>query len=67
MNTLDIRNPDENQVAEIIFGEDCQVEYDGEFVDIYDMDNDMVNIRFGDIDNLIKALQKAKELWGEQS
>lgn len=65
MSTIDIRDSRDAPVDRIIFGEDMNVQkklhYQG--VHIEDRDGDMILIEFSDVNNLIKALQKAQELW----
>lgn len=57
-------------VEKIIFGEfEEHLFLSGEFCDrvvIQDCDEDLVYIQISDIPNLIKALQKAQEVWGEK-
>lgn len=71
MARLDVRQVSEEEINEIQFsaaaadaaiiegqaGSDC--------LSIVDADQDSTNtIRMRDVDNMIKALEKAKELWG---
>lgn len=67
MNVIDIRDTDEVEIEKIIYGDDVYIRPycdDYDYIAVYDEDHDGITIRKGDINNLIKALEKAKELWG---
>lgn len=70
MSTIDIRNNSISAPTTIRFGDDdfgaAQLAYTGsEGICIEDIDGDSTSvIDVTDIDNMIKALQKAKEVWG---
>ena len=63
MLTIDIRDTLDGPVDRIIFGEDMNVQKHYYGVHIEDRDGDMILVCFSDVNNLIKALQKAQELW----
>lgn len=71
MATIDIREGipiDKIQFEEELDGsyQACYIlpGYDGEF-SIKSADGDCLSVKVENVDNLIKALQKAKELWGK--
>ena len=71
MSVIDIRTGTTKDVDTIIFAEDSygygtRLIHVGGYVQIVDVDKDKESdVRMADIDNLILALQKAKELgWG---
>lgn len=73
MATLDIRTADLTEIDEIIFGGGqadnamklVKFNDKGEF-QLYDLDDERSGyLAVEDIDNLILALRKAKELWGK--
>ena len=62
MATLDIR-AEETPIDTIVFAEGCKVKLNSPYFRIVDKEGDIVEFHQSDLDNLIKALQKAKELW----
>lgn len=72
MATLDIRNATDDEITHIQFGSfhnTCggivALSSNTDEISIQDKEEDINGyIRIDDIDNLILALQKAKELWG---
>jgi hypothetical protein len=72
MAKLDIRNAAPDEVAEVVFadksGDTNYMLYKlakSSDADLFraEFENDYAYVRYDDIDNLILALQKAKELW----
>lgn len=72
MSTIDIRDTGQAKVTRIIFRDEHPTQcpaveltkYSDEMIQLVDEDGDGDDrICFEDIDNVIKALQKAKELW----
>jgi len=69
MATLDIRDKVKEEITEIKFDDsnDRLVMADAVTVGIYFDDEEKTKYlcEYADIDNMIKALKKAKELWGK--
>jgi hypothetical protein len=73
MSSIDIRNPAAEQIDKIIFASYCprfdvaiSLDKDDEYIAITDECGTYIRLENKDIDNLILALQKAKELgWGK--
>lgn len=68
MATLDIRNYVEEDITTIKFSDGDSIEHKSSDVIII-RDNvcgDFCGVFVSDIPNLIKALQKAQELWGDE-
>ena len=73
MATLDIRNVPSDPIDEIIFGRGqdqnsmrlVKSTRTTEFI-LFDLEERSGYVAISDIDNLILALQKAKELWGNK-
>lgn len=66
MAVLDIRELPSDPVTSIIFASGSQIEqHSVQSLGIQDCDGDYISVSYKDIDNLIKALQKAKELWSK--
>ncbi len=67
MAKIDIRNTSDEPITKIVFAEYDReeefVELDDKTISIQDCGKGEVNIYIKDIPNLIKALQKAQELW----
>lgn len=67
MAKIDIRNNGDDPITQIVFaeydGDEEIIEIDGNTVSIQDCGGTIVFIYLKDIPNLIKALQKAQELW----
>lgn len=63
MNTLDIRQPDTLPISQILFADDQFILKANNYVDIQG-ESGRTLIHIDDVDHLILALQKAKELWG---
>lgn len=65
---IDIRNNSEEIVDIIRFSEHDIIKHDDNVIEIIDEDDppSCTTIYKKDIDNLILALQKAKELWGDE-
>jgi len=64
---IDVReNQKDDVVDEIVFGEDGEVIQKAEATTFYvtGEDETPVELWISDIDNMIKALEKAKDLWG---
>ena len=64
---IDVReNQKDDVVDEIVFGEDGEVIQKAEATTFYvtGEDETSVELWISDIDNMIKALEKARELWG---
>ena len=72
MASIDIREDEQAKINEVRFADDLYISTSNNS-DIFSIvsefesehDNEVVNIGCEDIDNLIKALQKVKELRGE--
>lgn len=64
MATINIREEEDKYIDTIVFGEHEErlYEYDSSLIQIRD-ENYCLAITKSDIDYLIKALQRAKELW----
>ena len=63
---IDIRNPSDVEITKIKFADGEYIKrviYGDKVIEIETAGNYSVEIYMRDIDNLIKALQKAKELW----
>jgi len=67
MATIDIRKYSEN-ITSIDFSDSDSVDYESDgVISIYDNTcNHGCKVFISDIPNLIKALQKAQELWGDE-
>ena len=67
MTILDIREPDDSSITEIVFADDNYVTKDSRYIVLYDRtDETEFHIKSEVIPDLIKALQKAVELgWTE--
>lgn len=67
MAKIDIRDVGDEPITRIVFAEYDQneefVERNGDTVGIQDCASSRVHVYIKDIPNLIKALQKAQELW----
>ena len=64
MSTVDVRCMDASKVTRIVYAEGCHLEQqDKNVIRVMDEDSDYINVFADDVDNLIIALQKAKELW----
>lgn len=67
MTKIDIRDVSDGPITRIVFAEYDRdeefVERDGDTMRIQDCTNGRVHVYIEDIPNLIKALQKAQELW----
>lgn len=72
MSTLDIRRMTEGRIKAIVFadrdtaGTGKAVRLEEQFPDqvaIVTQGNDNIHVKYKDVDNLIAALKKAKELW----
>lgn len=61
MATIDIRAED-TPIDNIIFAEGCQVKLNFPYFTIMDKEEDLIEFHVSDLDNLIKALKKAKEI-----
>lgn len=68
MAKIDIRNNSDVIITQIVFaeydGDEEIIELNDNTVAIKDCGGSRTHIYLGDIPNLIKALQKAQELWG---
>lgn len=62
---IDIREIGKNETSSILYADSGDEVIPNSFNSccIQDSEGDLVIVRFDDVDNLIKALQKAKELW----
>lgn len=76
MSTIDVRSGDEERIKSVVFADDHSGYYasklqltnnwDGKHITFEDSDgDDAYKLNLEDIDNMILALQKAKELWGD--
>lgn len=71
MATMDIREPEEQEITRIDFANntnESQAYFLTKSTQVnswIESDSGVLRIRNSDIPNLIKALQKAQELWGE--
>lgn len=68
MTTIDIRNHSEEKITSIVFSERDIIEHEStSLINIRDTSCDeSCSVFIKDIPNLIKALQKAQELWGDK-
>lgn len=76
MSKIDVRDGTVGPVDEIIFGDNhsdyfttelskVNAALEPDYIEFYDSDGDYARkLKISDIDNMIKALQKAQELWG---
>lgn len=74
MATIDIRYKDEELINEIVFADDqfhdffsatSLVQVDHQYIKMRDGDGITILVQKSSINNLIKALQKAQEIWKE--